>query len=186
MRGARHVARTDIYLLVHTTLHRQVICSAAMRDLELKYHISCYYIIRLSCESITFYCVLDNVVILGCDSVWSCRLIPTFRRNMLSPFSELKSQKMETVCFSEMLVTSYEATRCHNPDEHIDIFTAKWTFTCIAPPNLRRSGSTLASCLWPRYRLLMGIILNADCSDKYIAGSKSFYRANRPQLSGTR
>jgi hypothetical protein len=35
-----------------------------------------------------------DIAVLGCDTVWTCRLIPTFWRNILSPSSALN---METV-----------------------------------------------------------------------------------------
>jgi hypothetical protein len=38
-----------------------------------------------------------SVVILGCDTMWTCMLIPTFQRNILSP----SVFKMELGCFSE-------------------------------------------------------------------------------------
>jgi hypothetical protein len=38
-----------------------------------------------------------------------------FRRNVLAPFSLLK---MEAVYSSETLVTTYQTTRCHAPEEY--------------------------------------------------------------------
>jgi hypothetical protein len=40
--------------------------------------------------------------------------MPRFWRNILSPSSALK---IETVCFSEMLASTDESTRCKNPEE---------------------------------------------------------------------
>jgi hypothetical protein len=63
----------------------------------------------------------DDVVLLDCDAVWTRRSIPKFRRNMLStyplPINPTSALKMETVCFSEALVWTYESTRRHNPGE---------------------------------------------------------------------
>jgi hypothetical protein len=56
----------------------------------------------------------DDVAVLGCDAVCTRRWIPTFRRSILSPSSGLK---METVCFSEMLVFTYETTWCNSPEQ---------------------------------------------------------------------
>jgi hypothetical protein len=47
-----------------------------------------------------------DVGLLGCNQ------IPKFRRNILLPSSGLK---MEAVCSSEILVSTYESTRRYNP-----------------------------------------------------------------------
>jgi hypothetical protein len=41
-----------------------------------------------------------DVGLLGCIAVWTCRRIPTFRRNIPSPSSGME---MERVCSSETL-----------------------------------------------------------------------------------
>jgi hypothetical protein len=63
-------------------------------------------------ESMSLGC---DVVLLGCDVVKTRTQMPAFRRNILSLSSGLK---METVCFSETLVFTYESTRRHNPEQH--------------------------------------------------------------------
>jgi hypothetical protein len=55
--------------------------------------------------------------------VTSCRLIGGYQRFgethclHLQPLSPSSTLKMEIVCFSEMLVSTYGYTRCHNPEE---------------------------------------------------------------------
>jgi hypothetical protein len=44
-----------------------------------------------------------------------CRQMPTFQRNILSLSL---APAMETVCFSETLVPTYELTGCHDPEHH--------------------------------------------------------------------
>jgi hypothetical protein len=53
--------------------------------------------------------------LLGSDAVWTCRWVPTFRRNTMPQSSALK---MEAVCSSETLVPTYKSTRRHNPENH--------------------------------------------------------------------
>jgi hypothetical protein len=67
-----------------------------------------------------------NVGVLGCNAAWTGRTIPAFRRNILSAL------KMETVCASEMLVSSCKSTWLYNPEyqhrlngNHLPIGVAK-------------------------------------------------------------
>jgi hypothetical protein len=53
---------------------------------------------------------LSDCGLLGCDTVRSCRWIPTSQMNMLPPSS--------ASCSSEMLVFTYKTARCHNPQDH--------------------------------------------------------------------
>jgi hypothetical protein len=57
----------------------------------------------------------DDVGLLRCDTVWTRSYIQTFRGNILSPSSP--ALKMETVWFSETLVSTYEFTCRHNPED---------------------------------------------------------------------
>jgi hypothetical protein len=62
---------------------------------------------------------LNQLMILFCV-VMSCRLVRRFRdvseKHTVS--TGLNALKMETVCFSVMVVSTYESTRCHNPELH--------------------------------------------------------------------
>jgi hypothetical protein len=60
----------------------------------------------------------DDLVLLACDTMQIRREIQTFQRNILSPSSGLKWLKMEAVCFSETLVSTYESMQHHNSEEH--------------------------------------------------------------------
>jgi hypothetical protein len=65
-----------------------------------------------------FICGLFNdisIFLLGCDAVWTHRQIPTLWRNILSPPSGVKK---EVVSSSKILVSTYESTQHHNPEEH--------------------------------------------------------------------
>jgi hypothetical protein len=55
-----------------------------------------------------------NVGVLGCNAAWTGRTIPTFRRNILSAL------KMETLCASEMLVSSASQHGYTTPNINID------------------------------------------------------------------
>lgn len=70
----------------------------------------------LLCKSDSNKLQLNDVVFLACDAVCIRRQITTFRKSILSAYSTLK---METLCVSETLVSVYESTWCHNPEEHL-------------------------------------------------------------------
>jgi hypothetical protein len=53
-----------------------------------------------------------DVCLLGSKAVRTCREVPTFRRNILPPYSALK---MEAVCSSKTLVCIYKSSRLYNP-----------------------------------------------------------------------
>jgi hypothetical protein len=55
-----------------------------------------------------------SVVPQSSEAVCNSRWIPPFRRVILHPSS---THKMEAVCFSETLVSTYESTWHHNPEE---------------------------------------------------------------------
>jgi hypothetical protein len=59
----------------------------------------------------------------GCDSVWTCRRVPSFRRILLPPFSSLCMEAS-----SEKLVPTDVPTRSHNPEDRHGYFTEmmKW------------------------------------------------------------
>jgi hypothetical protein len=61
----------------------------------------------------------DNVILLGFDT-----LITGYKR-----FGETSTLKIETACFSEMLVSTYESTRCHN-SEHFRHYRASFRLSC--------------------------------------------------------
>jgi hypothetical protein len=63
------------------------------------------------------------VVLLGCKNVWTCWCIPKFRRNEMS-------LKMEAVCSSESLVSTYKSTRHYNPDMSPLLHTSWERFLC--------------------------------------------------------
>jgi hypothetical protein len=86
----------------------------------------------------------DSVILLGCDAMWTHRLIlilsvsqpslPTQSASVALPLTLYKlstpqhpnsALKMET-CDSEMLVSTYKATQCHIPEKNI-IFTSAIT-----------------------------------------------------------
>jgi hypothetical protein len=49
-----------------------------------------------------------DVGLLGCNAMWTCKQIPTFRRNILPPSSGLmRALKKEVVCSSETLVSTF-------------------------------------------------------------------------------
>jgi hypothetical protein len=54
-----------------------------------------------------------DVGLLGCDTVWTRKQIPTFRRNILSPSSALK---MEKIYLSETSVSTHKSTWRHTED----------------------------------------------------------------------
>jgi hypothetical protein len=64
-----------------------------------------------------------SVVVLGGDTMWICKQIPTFQRNILSPSSE-------AVCFSRM-VSTYKLTWRHNTEY---IITAIRQSNTMQPP----------------------------------------------------
>jgi hypothetical protein len=55
--------------------------------------------------------------------------IPTFRRNMLHPSSGLNMQK---VCFCETLTSTYETTRCQNPEEQCHPQSRKKLYSSVS------------------------------------------------------
>jgi hypothetical protein len=64
-----------------------------------------------------YFCCVDGGL-LGCDILWTCMWLTTFRRNILPPFSGLKwTLKMEEICSSELLVPTYKSTPRHNPED---------------------------------------------------------------------
>jgi hypothetical protein len=56
-----------------------------------------------------------DVVLQGCNAVWLCRSIQTFRSNILLSYSY--SLKMQAVCTSETLVSTNTSTRRYNPED---------------------------------------------------------------------
>jgi hypothetical protein len=52
---------------------------------------------------------------VDCDAKWTCRRVPPFRSNVLSPSLALR---MEAVCSLETLVPTYKSTWRHNSDDH--------------------------------------------------------------------
>jgi hypothetical protein len=61
--------------------------------------------------------------LLGCGGVWTYRWVPTFRRNVLPPFSGLRMKEMY---FSETSVSTYKFTRRQNPeDQHRQLHRRK-------------------------------------------------------------
>lgn len=64
-----------------------------------------------------------DVVVMGCDAVWTGRQIPTFRINIMSFSTVLKIgtiwfSETGTVCFSKMFVYTYGFTWRNNPEGH--------------------------------------------------------------------
>jgi hypothetical protein len=49
------------------------------------------------------------------DNVYSATLAPVFYNNKPSELSDLKTK---AVCFTETMVTTYQTTRGHNPQDH--------------------------------------------------------------------
>jgi hypothetical protein len=69
-----------------------------------------------------------DVVVLGCNAVWACRKIKTFLRNILLSSLTLK---MEALCSSETLVSTYKSTRSYNPEQqHRQVITLKSGLVC--------------------------------------------------------
>jgi hypothetical protein len=91
---------------------------------------------------------------LGCEAMWSCRWLPTFRRNVFFPSSRMKwweyelyhfiglgespkpgdwpfrakgwgdDKEMESLCFSETLVSAYKCTGHYNTEYRHRRFSA--------------------------------------------------------------
>jgi hypothetical protein len=85
-----------------------------------KFAMSCFtlYMKRILKRNAYFLRCYD-VGLLGCNALWTCRQIRTFRRNTLSPPSGVN---MEAVCFSETLATLHKSKRLFNPKDQIRHF----------------------------------------------------------------
>lgn len=72
---------------------------------------------RLSKVEVT--CIVDGGP-LGCDAVWTCWWIPTFRKNILPPSSGMKIQAVGggglRVC-AKALERTHKPTMRHNPED---------------------------------------------------------------------
>jgi hypothetical protein len=67
---------------------------------------------------ISDFITFDHVVVevLGFGTILICRLMPTFRRNMLSPSSgAVVTRQGSGACFSEMLASTCKSTWRQNP-----------------------------------------------------------------------
>jgi hypothetical protein len=57
-----------------------------------------------------------DVGLLGCYTMWTCRLIPMFWRTCCLHLQETSALRMEEVCSSEMLISTYKSTQLYNPE----------------------------------------------------------------------
>lgn len=74
--------------------------------------------------------LFSNHAFIDCDlprcvAIWSCEWLPTFGWNVSPPSSELKIQ---TINYSEALVTTYQIIRHHNPEEHNGHLQPRYNF----------------------------------------------------------